>query len=60
MDRKAFTVAGLADRWQVSTDTIYAMIHTGRLRAFKFGGKLYRIRPEEVERFECEPSPRSP
>lgn len=49
---KAYTVATLADRWAVSTDTVYAMIHSGRLKAFRFGGKLYRIRPEEVERFE--------
>ncbi|TZG25636.1 helix-turn-helix domain-containing protein [Sphingomonas montanisoli] len=51
---KAFTVSSLADRWCVSTDTVYAMIHAGRLNAFRFGGKLYRIRPEEVERFECQ------
>lgn len=50
--RKAFTVAALAERWSVSTDTVYAMIHSGRLKAFRFGGKLYRIRPEEVEAFE--------
>lgn len=51
---KAFTVATLASHWSVSTDTVYAMIHSGRLKAFRFGGKLYRIRPEEVERFECQ------
>lgn len=51
---RAFTVATLADHWCVSTDTVYAMIHSGRLQAFRFGGKLYRIRPEEVERFECQ------
>lgn len=51
---KAFTVASLAEHWRVSTDTVYAMIHSGRLQAFRFGGKLYRIRPEEVERFECQ------
>jgi excisionase family DNA binding protein len=44
----------LAEHWSVSTDTVYAMIHSGRLKAFRFGGKLYRIRPEEVERFECQ------
>lgn len=51
---KAYTVASLATHWSVSTDTVYAMIHSGRLKAFRFGGKLYRIRPEEVERFECQ------
>ena len=54
MGGRAYTVATLADRWCVSTDTVYAMIHAGRLNAFRFGGKLYRIRPEEVERFECQ------
>lgn len=54
---RAYTVSTLADRWSVSTDTVYAMIHAGRLKAFRFGGKLYRIRPEEVERFECQDTP---
>lgn len=51
---RAYTPASLAERWSVSPDTVYAMIHQGRLQAFRFGGKLYRIRPEEVERFECQ------
>ena len=50
----AYSVASLAEHWSVSTDTVYAMIHSGRLKAFRFGGKLYRIRPEEVVRFETE------
>jgi excisionase family DNA binding protein len=54
MGARAYTVASLADHWCVSPDTVYAMIHSGRLKAFRFGGKLYRIRPEEVERFECQ------
>lgn len=54
MGAKAYTVASLAEHWSVSTDTVYAMIHSGRLQAFRFGGKLYRIWPEEVERFECQ------
>ena len=51
---RAYTPATLAERWDVSTDTVYAMIHAGKLQAFRFGGKLYRIRPDEVERFECQ------
>jgi excisionase family DNA binding protein len=57
MTARAYTVASLADHWSVSTDTVYAMIRGGRLKAFRFGGKLYRIRPEEVERFECQDTP---
>ena len=49
----AYSVRALAQRWDVSEDTIYAQIKAGRLQAFRFGGKLYRIRAEEVERFEC-------
>jgi hypothetical protein len=30
------------------------MIKDGRLAAFKVGGKLLRIRADEVERFECQ------
>ena len=51
---KAYSVRALAERWDVSQDTIYAQIHAGRLHAFRFGGKLYRVREEEVERFECQ------
>lgn len=50
---RAYSVRALADRWGVSDDTVYAQIHAGRLKAFQFGGKIYRVRPEEVERFEC-------
>lgn len=48
------TVATLASHWGCGTDTVYALIHSGQLRAFRLGGKLLRIRAEEVERFECQ------
>lgn len=54
MGGRAYSVRSLAERWDVSEDTIYAQIHAGRLQAFRFGGKLYRVREEEVERFECQ------
>lgn len=38
----------------MSGDTVYSLIHSGDLRAFKLGGKLLRIREDEVERFECQ------
>jgi len=50
----AFSVATLADHWGCSLDTVYAMVRSGQLRHFKVGGKLIRIRADEVERFECQ------
>lgn len=49
-----FSVATLAERWECGTDTVYSLIRSGDLRAFKLGGKLLRIRHDEVERFECQ------
>jgi excisionase family DNA binding protein len=43
----------LADYWGCGTDTVYSLIHSGDLQAFRLGGRLLRIRPDEVERFEC-------
>ena len=47
----AFTPEGLADRWQVSSETIRQMIRRGDLRAFRVG-RLFRIPPEAVEDIE--------
>ncbi len=49
-----YSVATLARHWGCGTDTVYALIHSGELRAFRLGGKLLRIRGDEVERFECQ------
>jgi len=49
-----FSVATLAERWECGTDTVYSLIRSGDLHAFKLGGKLLRIRHDEVERFECQ------
>jgi len=51
---RPYTPATLAERWECSETTVRALIKSGRLRAFKLAGKLYRIRPDEVERFECQ------
>jgi excisionase family DNA binding protein len=56
--RKPYTVKELAERWQVSQEAVYALIRKhargepGGLPAFTIGGKLWRIRAEEVERWE--------
>ena len=49
-----YSVATLAQHWGCGTDTVYALIHGGTLRCFRLGGKLIRIRADEVERFECQ------
>lgn len=51
---RPYSVAKLADRWGCHSDTVYSLIHSKQLNAFKLGGKLLRIRPDEVERFECQ------
>jgi excisionase family DNA binding protein len=48
-----YSVASLAEHWACGSDTVYSLIRSGELQAFKLGGKLLRIRSAEVERFEC-------
>lgn len=48
-----YSVSSLAEHWECGTDTVYALIRSGDLQAFKLGGKLLRIRADEVERYEC-------
>jgi excisionase family DNA binding protein len=45
-------VATLAAHWGCGTDTVYALIRSGDLQAFRLGGKLLRIRGDQVERYE--------
>ncbi|MBB3692483.1 helix-turn-helix domain-containing protein [Sphingomonas sp. BK580] len=60
MTVSVYSVATLAARWGCGTDTVYALVRSGELRHFKLGGKLIRIRADEVERYERrEPSPAS-
>ncbi len=55
---KAYTVKELADKWQCSQESIYALIRKhvagkpGGLPAFSIGGKLWRIKPEIVEQWQ--------
>lgn len=52
-ERKVFDVHTLAEHWGCGTDTVYTLIRGGELPHFKLGGKLIRIRADEVERYEC-------
>lgn len=45
------TVKELAYRWRVSTDRIYEMVKSKRIKAFKVGGG-WRIPLSAVEKFE--------
>jgi excisionase family DNA binding protein len=47
-----YSVKTLAARWQCSEMHIYQMIRRSDIRAFKLGGKLWRISAQEVERYE--------
>lgn len=51
---RPFTVAKLAEHWEVSETFVYDQIKAGRLRAIRLGGKLLRIKPDAVEDFECQ------
>jgi excisionase family DNA binding protein len=51
MAPKVFTPKTLAKEWGCSDHHIRTLIHRGELRAFKLGGKLLRIRAEDVEEF---------
>ena len=48
-----YDVAGLAARWGVSTTFVYDLIQARQLQAWRLGGKLWRIRSEAVEEYEC-------
>jgi excisionase family DNA binding protein len=50
----AYTPRTLADRWNCSERHVRNMIADGELPAFRLGGKLLRIRSEDVEKIECQ------
>ena len=54
-----FRPSDLATRWGVSANTVRAEIERGALSAFRIG-KLYRIKREAVEEYECRLSWRPP
>ncbi len=57
MSSKALTPAQLAEKWQVKTDTVQSLIHSGQLRAFNVGTlgakkPRWRISPDAIVEFE--------
>ncbi|QDP57330.1 MAG: hypothetical protein Unbinned3696contig1008_8 [Prokaryotic dsDNA virus sp.] len=51
---RAYTPETLAVRWQCSPRHIRNMCRSGELPSFRVGGKLLRIRFNDVEDFECQ------
>ena len=49
---RSYTPEDVAARWKCSPSHVRKLISTGELRAWRLGGKLLRIRPEDVENFE--------
>lgn len=49
-----YTPATLAKKWECSERHVRNLITSGQLPSFRLGGKLLRIRGEEVEKFECQ------
>ncbi len=50
---KVYTPKTLAERWQCNARHIRRMVDRGDLPGFRLGGKLLRIRGEDVEAYEC-------
>lgn len=52
MSERPYTPERLAERWDCSARHVRSLIAKGLLPAFRVG-TLTRIRPEDVEAFEC-------
>ena len=52
MNDPPFTPARLAIRWECTEQAVSALCRSRKLRAFKIGGKLWRIPADEVARWE--------
>lgn len=50
----AYKPAQVAEMLQVSTDTVYRLIRSGRLRKLDLGSRTTRIADTEVDRFKRE------
>lgn len=43
----------VATKLKCSDETVYALIRKGKIKAFKLGGRRYRIRSVDLEQYEC-------
>jgi len=53
-DSPILTVKMVSSRWRCRPAIVYQLITTNKLRAFRLGTRAYRVRLEEVERYERE------
>lgn len=51
---RALTPRMVADLWHCSERHVRNLIASGELPSFRLGGKLLRVRGEDVEAFECQ------
>lgn len=57
-DDRPLTVKMVAERWQCSAAHVRALVRSGKLRAFRLGGKLIRIPADAVvEAEQCREKP---
>ncbi len=53
MEKAVYTILDLAERWSCSKDIVYDLIRRGEIKPFRLG-REYRVRAEEVARFETQ------
>ncbi len=58
--KKRFTVAEAAQELGVQADWVRRLIHAGRLRAHKRGGRAWQISRNAIERFKLSMHPAQP
>ncbi|MFD2235949.1 helix-turn-helix domain-containing protein [Aureimonas populi] len=51
---RPYTPETLAERWGCSARHIRRMCKSGELPSFRLGGRLLRIRADDVDSFECQ------
>lgn len=52
VEQPVLTVSELCIRWRCRRRSVMDRIHSGELRAFKVGKRVYRVAIAEIERFE--------
>lgn len=52
MKEQPLTIDTAAERLNISRRTVYALVWTGRLKAFR-AGRVLRIEPSEIEAFKA-------
>ena len=53
-DSPILTVKMVSSGWKCRPAIVYSLVASGKLRAFRLGTRAYRVRLEEVERYERE------